>query len=195
MNFSVSSFKADVSKREQVDSMVEYCISQFGDVDILINNAGIAQQKLFMDISEQEWDMMLNINLKGVFNCSQSVLKYMLDRKKGKMINISSVWGMVGASCEVHYSAAKAGVIGLTKALAKELGPSNIQVNCIAPGIIKTEMLSSFTHEELNELKNATPLMKIGKPKDIASCALYLASEGANFITGQVISPNDGFVI
>lgn len=192
---NIALFKADVSKREQVDTMINYCIRRFGKVDILINNAGMSQQKLFTDISEYEWDEMININLKGVFNCSQSVSKHMLWQKSGKIINISSVWGMVGASCEVHYSAAKAGVIGLTKALAKELGPSNIQVNCIAPGIIKTDMLSSFSEDELNELKDTTPLMRLGKSKDIASCALFLASENADFITGQVISPNGGFVI
>ena len=195
MNLPVALFKADVTKREQVDAMVVYCVYRFGKVDILINNAGISQQKLFTEISGQEWDEMVNVNLKGVFNCSQSVLDHMICRKNGKIINISSIWGMVGASCEVHYSAAKAGVIGLTKALAKELGPSNIQVNCIAPGIIKTDMLDSFSEEELMQLKEATPLMKLGKPEDIAGCALFLASDNADFITGQVISPNGGFVI
>ena len=198
---NIALFKADVSKREQVYAMVDDCINRFGKVDILINNAGISQQKLFTDISEYEWDEMVNVNLKGVFNCSQSVLKHMIRQKNGKIINISSIWGMVGASCEVHYSAAKAGVIGLTKALAKELGPSNIQVNCIAPGIIETDMMSTFSEDELNELnelnelKDETPLMRLGKTKDIAACALYLASENADFITGQVISPNGGFVI
>ncbi|XCH79164.1 MAG: 3-oxoacyl-ACP reductase FabG [Candidatus Dehalobacter alkaniphilus] len=192
---SVAVCKADITKRKQTDLMVERCIKLFGSVDILINNAGIAQIKLFSDITEKEWDTMMNTNLKGVFNCTQSVLKHMHLRKEGKIINISSIWGMVGASCEVHYSAAKAGVIGMTKALAKELAPSNIQVNCIAPGIVQTDMLDSFTNEELKALKHQTPLMKIGSPEDIASCALYLASEGADFVTGQVISPNGGFVI
>ncbi|EQB22001.1 3-oxoacyl-[acyl-carrier protein] reductase [Dehalobacter sp. UNSWDHB] len=192
---SVIVCKTDITKRKQTDLMVERCIKLFGSVDILINNAGIAQQKLFLDITEKEWDMMINTNLKGVFNCTQSVLKHMLVQKKGKIINISSIWGMVGASCEVHYSAAKAGVIGMTKALAKELAPANVQVNCIAPGIVQTDMLDSFSDEELNALKQQTPLMKLGSPEDIASCALYLASEGADFITGQVISPNGGFVI
>ncbi|RNC62873.1 MAG: 3-oxoacyl-[acyl-carrier-protein] reductase FabG [Candidatus Dichloromethanomonas elyunquensis] len=192
---SVAVCKTNITKHKQTDLMVERCIKLFGTVDILINNAGIAQQKLFSDITEKEWDMMMNTNLKGVFNCTQSVLKHMLIRKEGKIINISSIWGMVGASYEVHYSAAKAGVIGMTKALAKELAPSNIQVNCIAPGIIQTDMLDSFTNEELNALEHQTPLMKIGSPEDIASCALYLASEGADFVTGQVISPNGGFVI
>jgi 3-oxoacyl-[acyl-carrier protein] reductase len=121
--FSVELFQADISKRAQVDAMVDYCINQFGKVDILINNAGISQQKVFTDISEDEWDYMINVNLKGVFNCTQSVLKHMIREKNGKIINISSIWGMVGASCEVHYSSAKSGVIGFTKALSKELGP------------------------------------------------------------------------
>ena len=192
---SAELFKADVSERGQVDAMTEYCFGRFGAIDVLINNAGISQTKMFNDISVQEWDEMIGVNLKGVFNCSQSVLKYMINRKSGRIINISSVWGMTGASCEVHYSAAKAGVIGFTKALAKELGPSNIQVNCIAPGVVKTGMLDSFSEEELDVLREATPLMRLGRPRDIAGCALFLASEDTGFITGQVISPNGGFVI
>jgi 3-oxoacyl-[acyl-carrier protein] reductase len=175
--------------------MVDFCIKKYAGLDILINNAGISQSKLFTDIEEHDWDEMININLKGVFNCAQSVLRYMLPRKRGKIINVSSVWGIVGASCEVHYSAAKAGVIGFTKALAKELGPSNIQVNCIAPGIIKTEMLDSYSPQELDDLKNSIPLMRLGRPEEIAACALFLASKDADYITGQVISPNGGFVI
>jgi 3-oxoacyl-[acyl-carrier protein] reductase len=184
-SLSIELFQADVTKRAQVDAMVDYCINQFGKIDILINNSGVSQQKIFTDISEDEWDYMINVNLKGVFNCTQSVLKHMIREKSGKIINISSIWGMVGASCEVHYSSAKAGVIGFTKALSKELGPSNIQVNCIAPGIIETDMLSSFSLEELKQLKDETPLMRLGKPKDIARCALFLASKNADFFTGQ----------
>lgn len=192
---SVEICKADVCIREQVDGMVDYCVERFGGIDVLINNAGISQQKLFTDISGKEWNDMMDVNLKGVFNCSQSALRYMLKSKNGKIINISSIWGITGASCEVHYSAAKAGIIGFTKALAKELGPSNIKVNCIAPGVIKTDMLGSFSSNELKELKEAAPLMKLGRPRDIAACALYLASKDGDFITGQVISPNGGFVI
>ncbi|UWG98489.1 3-oxoacyl-ACP reductase FabG [Dehalobacter sp. DCM] len=188
-------YKADVTKRKQTDSMVERCLKLYGSVDILINNAGITQQKLFTEITEREWDKIVDTNLKGSFNCAQSVLKYMIAQKEGKIINISSIWGMVGASCEVHYSAAKAGVIGMTKALAKELAPSNIQVNCIAPGIVQTDMLAFFTANELDELKNQTPLQRIGSTKDVAACAYFLASEDADFITGQVISPNGGYVM
>ncbi len=188
-------YKADVSQRDEVDSMIDYCIKDFGNIDVLINNAGISQSKLFTDITEVEWNRMMDVNLKGVFNCSQSVLRYLLPAKQGKMINISSIWGMVGASCEVHYSAAKAGVIGLTKALAKELGPSGIQINCIAPGIIQTRMMDEYDESEILKLQSMTPLGTLGTPVDIAKLALYLASESGNFITGQVISPNGGFVI
>jgi len=193
--FSADIFKADVSKRCEVDKMVDYCLDRFGTVDILVNNAGVSQSKLFTDITEEDWNMMVDINLKGAFNCTQSILKYLIPKKKGKIINISSIWGITGASCEVHYSAVKAGLIGLTKALAKELGPSNIQVNCIAPGVIQTDMLSEFTEDDLNVLKENTPLMRLGTVWDIAACAAFLVSEGADFITGQVISPNGGFVI
>lgn len=192
---SVRTFKADVSKRNEVDSMIDFCYKEFNGIDILINNAGIAETKLFIDISEQDWDKMMNINLKGVFNCTQSVLRYMISQKSGKIINISSIWGIVGASCESHYSASKAAIIGLTKSLAKELGPSNIQVNSIAPGVIQTDMLSEYSENDLNALKEDTPLLRLGTPKDISSCALFLASDAADFITGQVISPNGGFVI
>ncbi len=192
---SAAVFRADVAKKPEVQAMADFCAQNFGGIDILINNAAIAASKLFIDITEAEWDEMMNVNLKGVFNCSQAALKFMIPQKKGKIINIASIWGLVGGSCEVHYSAAKAGVIGLTKALAKELGPSNIQVNCIAPGVIQTEMLDSFRGEDLAELRSATPLQRLGKPRDIAAAAYFLASEEADFITGQVLSPNGGFVI
>lgn len=188
-------FKADVTKRNEVESMVKFCIGEFGSIDVLINNAGISQEKLFTDITDEDFDEMINFNLKSTFYCSQAVLKYMIPDKKGKIINISSIWGMVGASCEVLYSASKAGIIGLTKALAKELGPSNIQVNCIAPGVIQTDMLSTYNEEELSVLRENTPLMRLGTPDDIAGCALFLASSYSDFMTGQIISPNGGFVI
>ncbi|TCL54864.1 3-oxoacyl-[acyl-carrier protein] reductase [Hydrogenispora ethanolica] len=192
---SAELFRADVSIRSEAVALVDYCQCRFGRVDILVNNAGVAQSKLFIDLTDQDWDRMLNINLKGVFHCCQAALQYMLPRKAGKIINISSIWGITGAACEVHYSAAKAGVIGLTKALAKELGPSNIQVNCVAPGVIRTDMLADYTDSELNELREATPLQRLGSPEDVAQTVLFLASEAADFITGQVISTNGGFVI
>lgn len=193
--FPVKLFKADVSKRNEVEAMITFCVHEFGSIDVLVNNAGICQEKLFTEITDEDWDRMLEINLRSVFICTQEALNYMLPQKKGKIINISSIWGMAGASCEVHYSAAKAGIIGLTKALAKELGPSNIQVNGIAPGVIQTEMLASHTQNELDSLRENTPLMRLGSPMDIAMCIIFLASHQADFITGQIISPNGGLVI
>lgn len=194
-NFSVKLFKADVSNRENVENMMDYCVKEFGGLDVLVNNAGISQDKLFTDITDEDWDNMMNINLKGSFYCSQVALKYMISEKKGNIINISSIWGISGASCEVHYSITKAGMIGMTKALAKEVGPSNIRVNSIAPGVINTDMLSGYNEEDINVLVEETPLMRLGTPEDIANCAIFLASDKSNFITGQVISPNGGFVI
>ena len=153
--------------------------------------AGIAQQKLFTDLTEADWDTMLGTNLSGVFYACQCALKDMIPRQAGKIINISSMWGQVGASCEVHYSAAKAGVIGLTKALAKELGPSHITVNCVTPGVIETEM----NGEIIEGLKEETPLGRLGTPRDVAEMVRFLASHQADFITGQVFGVNGGFVI
>lgn len=187
--------KADVSDANQVDKMIDFATNTFGTIDVLVNNAGIAQQKLFTEISSNDWDTMFNINVKGVYNCCRKVVPLMIQKKSGKIINISSMWGITGASCEVHYSAAKAAIIGFTKALAKELGPSNINVNCVAPGIIETDMNSALDEETINSLKYETPLGNIGKCNDIAQTILFLASENSSFITGQVISPNGGFVI
>ena len=187
--------KADISDSTQVKNMVEKIKGKFGKIDVLVNNAGIAQQKLFTDITEDEWDRMFNVNVKGIYNCCKEIIPMMVHEKSGKIINVSSIWGLTGASCEVHYSASKAAVIGLTKALAKELGPSNINVNCVAPGVIDTEMNSSIDKETIEALKDETPLGIIGKSDDIAHTILFLASENAAFITGQIISPNGGYVI
>jgi len=192
---SVMACKADVSNREQVEAMVASCISHFGSIDILVNNAGIAQQKLFTDITDEDWDSMMDVHVKGIYYCCQCVLPYMIKNKQGKIINISSIWGMTGASCEVHYSSAKAAVIGFTKALAKELGPSNIQVNCVAPGIIATTMNAALDEFEKDKLMQDTPLMRFGTPAEVAHAVYYLSSENADFLTGQVLSPNGGFVI
>jgi len=150
---------------------------------------------LFTDVTDEDWDNLMNVNLKGVYLCTQTALKHMISEKKGKIINISSIWGIAGGSFEVHYSASKAGIIGLTKALAKEVGPSNIQVNCIAPGAIVTDMLEQVNSDDLELFRQETPLMKLGKPEDISNCALFLASDKADFFTGQVLSPNGGIVI
>ncbi|HOV42272.1 MAG TPA: SDR family NAD(P)-dependent oxidoreductase, partial [Oscillospiraceae bacterium] len=144
---NAAAIRADVSNRKEVFEMIEKANSIFGGIDILVNNAAVAGQMLFQDISEEEWDRIFDTNVKGAFNCTQAVLPHMLHKKSGKIINISSIWGITGASCEVHYSASKAALIGFTKALAKELGPSGITVNCVAPGIINTDMNSSIPNE------------------------------------------------
>lgn len=192
-NYSVRIFKADVSNFFEATSLINYAISEFEKIDVLINNAGISQNKLFTDISLNEWTDMINTNLNSVFFTTQKAVKYMLDERNGHIINISSIWGMVGGSTEVHYSTSKAGIIGMSKALAKELGPSNIKVNVIAPGAINTDMIKDLDNEAINYLIDETPLMKIGQSIDIAKCALYLAE--SEFLTGQVISPNGGIVI
>lgn len=194
-NYSVRIFKADVSNVNEANALVNYTIGQFEKIDVLVNNAGISRYNTFTDISYEEWHEVMNVNLNSVFYVTKKALQYMLDEHSGKIINISSMWGLVGSSNEVHYSTSKAALIGMTKALAKELGPSNIQVNAIAPGVIETDMLSDISDETIEMLKYETPLMRIGKPIDIARCALFLAEEGGDFITGQVISSNGGFVI
>ncbi len=186
---------ANLADSDSVSEMFHIIKKNFGGVDILINNAGISQIKMFSDISEEDWDNMFDINVKSIYSCCRHVLPYMINNKYGKIINISSIWGICGASCEVHYSAAKAAVIGFTKALAKELGPSGIQVNCIAPGVIDTRMNAHLGEDTLSLLKEETPLGRLGLPEDIASCVVFLASDNAGFITGQVISPNGGYVI
>lgn len=187
--------QGDITKREDVEKIFSFTEEKFSAPDILINNAGISQFKLFTDINDNDWDLMIDVNLKGMFYCCQRALPEMIRKKSGKIINISSIWGMVGASCEVHYSTSKAGMIGFTKALAKELGPSGIQVNSISPGVIETDMNKGLSDEDKCCLCDSTPLMRLGKPEDIASLALYLSSSEADFITGQIISPNGGFVI
>ena len=193
--FSALSYMADVSKSNDVKRMVNDVIEQYGKIDVLINNAGIAQQKLFTDITDEDWERMVSINLTGTFNCCRAVIPLMVSRKSGSIINTSSIWGMTGASCEVHYSAVKAGIIGMTKALAKELGPSGIRVNCVAPGVINTRMNANLSVSDLEGLADETPLGRLGTTNEVASTSLFLASNAAEFITGQVISPNGGFVI
>lgn len=187
--------QADVSDPEQVERMVQTVQRQFGHIDVLVCNAGIARQGLLTDFSPADWRQMMAVNLDGTFYCCRSVLPGMIRRQSGCIITTSSIWGITGASCEVPYSAAKAGIIGLTRALAKEVGPSGIRVNCIAPGVIDTEMNGNLTPEVMAQLREETPLGTIGTPKQVANLALYLAGEGASFLTGQVISPNGGFLI
>lgn len=184
-------FRADVADREQVARM----FASVGGVDVLVNNAGVAQQKLFTDLTEQDWDRLFDVDVKGVFHCCSCALPYMIHGKRGKIVNISSMWGQVGASCEVHYSAAKAAVIGLTKALAKEVGPSGIQVNCVAPGVIQTEMNAHLSESALDALREETPLETLGTAEDIAAAVSFLCGEESAFITGQVFGVNGGLVI
>lgn len=187
--------RCDVSDSSAVEAMFSETEKNLGIVEVLINNAGIAQQKLFTDITDEDWRKMMGVDLDGTFYCCRAALPAMIREKRGRIINISSMWGQVGASCEVHYSAAKAGVIGLTQALAKEVGPSGITVNAIAPGVIRTPMLNCFSEDDLAALADETPLSVIGEPKNVADAALFLAGDGASFITGQVIGVNGGFVI
>lgn len=192
-NHNIDIYKADVSKREEVKKMVEYAINKYGKIDVLINNAGISENKLFTDVTDDDWQKVINTNLYSAFCVTQEVLPNMLHYKKGCIINISSVWGMVGASCETVYSVAKAGIDGMTKSLAKELGPSNIRVNSIAPGIIETDMNKKLSQKDIDNIKNEIPLERIGKTIDISKCVEWLIDD--KYTTGQVISINGGWVI
>lgn len=187
--------KADISKTDEVKKMSQFIHDNYGKIDVIVNNAGISQIKLFTDISEDDWDEMFDINVKGMFLVTKEFVKDMISEKKGKIINVSSMWGITGGSCEVHYSASKAAVIGFTKALAKELGPSGINVNCIAPGTIETDMNKHLSEEDIKSLEEETPLGRIGKPEEVAKTILFLASEKADYITGQVLSVDGGMVI
>ncbi|MBQ8538712.1 MAG: SDR family oxidoreductase [Ruminococcus sp.] len=187
--------KADVADKAQVDDMVDKALAEFNSIDVLVNNAGVSLLKLFTDTTVEEWNTIISTNLTSVYNCCHSVLSNMIRNHSGSIINISSMWGQVGASCEVAYSASKAGVIGLTKALAKEVAPSNIRVNCVAPGVIMTDMMSSFTEEEIELLKEDIPMGEIGTAKNVADTVAFLASDRAQYITGQVIGVNGGMVV
>lgn len=183
--------RADVADKEQVRRMFH----ESGGVDLLVNNAGIALEQMFGDTSVEDWQRLFAVNVDGVFHCCQAALPHMIRQKSGRIINVSSIWGITGASCEVAYSATKAAVIGLTKALAKELGPSGICVNCVAPGVIGTDMNASLPESAMEMLKEETPLGRIGTARDVAETICFLASDAAAFITGQIISPNGGIVI
>ena len=186
-------FKADVSKRKETQQLVKYAIKKYGKIDVLINNAGISQIKEFTQITDEDWNNMININLNSVFYMTQEVCINMIHNKNGCIINMSSIWGQIGASCESHYSVSKAGIDAITKSLAKELGPSNIRVNSIAPGIIDTEMNKNLSSEDLKSIKEEIPLEKIGKAKDIEKCIEWLIED--EYTTGQIISINGGWNI
>ncbi len=186
--------RADVSDRCDVDEMISGAVQKYGRIAVLVNNAGVSQIRLFTDITPQEWRRMVGVNLDGVFNCCQSALPSMIHFKSGRIINVSSVWGVHGASCEVHYSAVKAGVIGLTIALAKEVAPSGITVNAVAPGCIMTDMLRNECDEQtIRDLADESPVGRIGTPEDVANAVAFLAQDSSAFITGQVIGIDGGF--
>lgn len=192
-NINIEIFKADVSKRKEVKELMKFTLEKYKNIDILINNAGIDQIKPFMDITENDWNIMMQVNLNSVFYCTQEALENMIHNKKGCIINISSIWGSTGASCEVHYSASKAAIDGMTKALAKELGPSNIRVNSIAPGLVNTEMNKELDTEELEEIKKEIPLGRIAEPEEIVNSIKWLIED--EYISGQIISVNGGWGI
>jgi 3-oxoacyl-[acyl-carrier protein] reductase len=191
--YCVEIFKADVSSREEVQQLVNFSLNKFGKIDVLINNAGISQTKLFTDITDEDWNNMIKTNLNSVFYMTQEVAKDMIKNKSGCIINISSIWGTIGASCETHYSVTKAGIDAITKSLAKELGPSNIRINSIAPGIIDTDMNKYLTQQEKEQIEKEIPLEKIGKTQDIAKCIKWLIED--NYTTGQIIQINGGWSI
>ncbi|MCI8759629.1 MAG: 3-oxoacyl-ACP reductase FabG [Clostridia bacterium] len=185
--------KADITKRKEVQKLIQFTIEKYKKIDVLINNAGISEYKIFTEETDEDWNKIINTNLYSAFIMSQEVLPNMIHQKQGCIINISSIWGITGASLEVLYSISKAGMNGMTKALAKELGPSNIRVNAIAPGIIETKMNNKFSKEELEQIKEEIPLERIGKTQDIAKCVKWLIED--NYTTGQIISVNGGWAI
>lgn len=187
--------RADSASEEDVLRAVKLAEEHLGGIGCLINNAGVSSFSLFTDLTFEDWNRCISVNLNGPFLYSKAVIPGMVHRKSGSIINISSMWGIVGSSCEVHYSTTKAALIGMTKALAKELGPSGIRVNAIAPGVIATDMNRALGEEDLAALKDETPLMKIGAPMDVAKAALFLAGDGADFITGDVMNISGGYVM
>lgn len=186
---------ADLADREAADGMVKAAIAAFGHLDLLVNNAAVASQGLTQDVRPDEWDRLVAVNLTAPFVCIQAALPSMLKRQSGCIINVSSVWGVHGASCEVPYSATKAALIGMTRALAKEVGPSGIRVNAVAPGVIDTDMNRHLSQEDLGALAEETPLGRLGSPAEVARTIAFLASEDAAFITGQVLGVDGGFAL
>ena len=188
-------FLCDITNHMEVAKMFSEIDLLYGGVDVLVNNAGISYIKPFTDISYNEWAEVIDTNLTGMFNTCHFAVPEMIRKKSGKIINISSIWGITGASCETHYSASKAGIIGFTKALASELAPSGIQVNCVAPGAIETKMNSCLTDEELSDFAQSIPMGRLGTPEEVADAVSFFASDKSNYITGQVLSPNGGIVM
>lgn len=187
--------KADSASEDEVTRAIEFVKEKLGFIEILINNAAVSGFSLFTDLTYDEWRATFSVNVDGAFFYCRGLLPEMIKNKRGRIINISSMWGSVGSSCEVHYSATKAAIIGMTKALAKEVGPSGITVNCIAPGVINTDMNARLSSEDMRALEEETPLMRIGEPSEVAAAALFLAGDGAAFITGAVLNVNGGMVV
>ena len=188
-------FQADIADRESADACVRAASEELGPVELLVNNAGISRQGLFQDLDDAAWDRLLAVNLTGPRNAVLAVLPHMLSEKRGRVVNISSMWGLRGASCEAAYAATKAGVIGLTRSLALELAPSGIRVNCVAPGCVETDMVRVLGEDTRRMLAEETPLGRLGRPEDVAEAVAFLASEKAAFITGQVLAADGGFVV
>lgn len=187
-------FRCDVSVNAEVKNMFKDIINSFGKIDVLINNSGISKIGLFIDMDEKDYDEIMNVNFKGVYNCTSYAVKDMIKRKSGSIINISSIWGNVGASCEVLYSATKGAINSFTKALGKELALSGIRVNSISPGVIDTNMNKGFSEEERNEIKNEIPMMRFGEAEEIAKTAVFLVSSEASYITSQILTVDGGML-
>ncbi len=187
--------QADVRNRAQVEAMVSAVRQQFGDVSLLVNNAGISRQGLFQDVSEDLWREMFAVNVDGAFHACQAVLPAMLREHQGSIVNISSIWGLRGASCEVAYACTKSAIVGLTRSLAMELAPSGIRVNCVAPGVIQTDMLKEVGEEIVPQLQEETPLGRLGTPEDIAHAVAFFANPCSSFITGQILTADGGFIL
>lgn len=194
MGAKVLTVAADLRDKQQITKMKEKLESHGLIPDILVNNAGIAHYGLLSDVQESEWDNMMDVNLKSIFLCTQMFMPYMITQRYGRIINVSSIWGMTGSSCEVIYSTAKGGVNAFTKALAKELAPSGVTVNAVAPGAVKTEMMANFNDDELRHIEEDIPVGRLAMPEEIASLVYFLALPESGYITGQVISPNGGWV-
>lgn len=190
----IKTYKCDVSDYDNVCKTADEILKKYGDIYAVVNNAGIAKTSLFTDVSEEEFDVIFDVNVKGTFAVTKAFLSSMIKRKCGKIVNFSSIWGVCGGSCEVVYSASKAAVIGMTKALAREVGPSGINVNCIAPGVVKTDMLNNLSDEDLKDLSEDTALLRNGTPKDISNVVKFLLSPDSDFITGQVITVDGGMI-
>ncbi len=188
-------FQADISREEEVAAMLARIEAWQGPVDILVNNAGIALEGLLTDTTVEEWDRVFAVNVRGAFLCARGVLPGMISRRRGRIVNIASMWGQVGASCEVAYSASKAALIGMTRALAKEVAPCGITVNCVAPGVVDTAMMAGYSPADIDDLNRRTPLGRMAAPEEIAGAVLYLAGDAAGYVTGEVLPVNGGFVI